>query len=381
MTNELKIDLDWIPVLHNGTRWEKISDNHYLLYNDYYGTKMFVTFSAIAIINNINNVDSIRSIADKLTNGKAKSIDYDRIQSFFSEKLYKNGILETNDKNIKKKKSHIHWEMNIIPENILYIICTPLLFLFKKNTAILILIFCIITIGWTILKTQTFNMFRSAETNYIIFIIGMITLILFHEFGHCTALQYFGKRSKGIGFGFYFFSPILFADVNPSWTLSTNKRMVVDMGGFYFQLIITTIYLLIYNLTDEQTLLNISILSFFLFMFNMNPLINTDMYWFIADYLKYSNLNSEAMEELVSALKKDRPSKLNKFLLSFGLIKILFVSVVFVLITFFMFSTSLTIIQGKYIATLQTLIKDIIIILGFFFFIKEIIEIFIRRIK
>jgi hypothetical protein len=43
-------DLDWIPIMHNATKWEKVSDNQYLLYNEYYQTKMFVSYSAIAIV-------------------------------------------------------------------------------------------------------------------------------------------------------------------------------------------------------------------------------------------------------------------------------------------------------------------------------------------
>ena len=217
------------------------------------------------------------------------------------------------------------------------------------------------------------------ETNIIIFLIGLIILFLFHEIGHCTALQFFGKNSKGIGFGFYFFSPVLFADVNPSWTLSPKKKMVVDIGGFYFQFIITTVYLVFYEITDQAALLNIAYLSYIIFIFNMNPLINTDMYWFLSDALHHVNLNKEAMKELAILFKKGRKEKLNIFLLLFGMVKILFITIIFILITYFLIKTLHVIVTGKYTISFYTVFKDIILGIGFIFFVREIINMVLKQ--
>ena len=119
MNSIVEKDLDWIPIMHNATKWEKVSDNQYLLYNEYYQTKMFVSYSAIAIVLQINNANTIQEITDKLTSGNAKNIDYERVISFIKDQLYKNGIIEIENIQIKKKKSHIHLERIIIPEKIL----------------------------------------------------------------------------------------------------------------------------------------------------------------------------------------------------------------------------------------------------------------------
>ena len=120
MNSIVEKDLDWIPIMHNATKWEKVSDNQYLLYNEYYQTKMFVSYSAIAIVLQINNANTIQEITDKLTSGNAKNIDYERVLSFIKDQLYKNGIIEIENIQIKKKKSHIHLERIIIPEKILF---------------------------------------------------------------------------------------------------------------------------------------------------------------------------------------------------------------------------------------------------------------------
>ncbi|MDR2408635.1 MAG: hypothetical protein LBE13_11070, partial [Bacteroidales bacterium] len=200
------LELDSIPILHTKTHWEKISVNHYLLYNEEYQTKMFVSYSAIAIICQINGKRSIREITDNLINEIAIDKDYERVSFFIQEQLYKNGILETNDSSIKRKHSHIHSERIIITENVLRKICSQFLFLFNKQVAIFTLSMSIAIIVWLIIKKEiTFNM-SIANINIFIFIIGLILIFLIHELGHCVALQYYGENSKGIGVGFYFFS-------------------------------------------------------------------------------------------------------------------------------------------------------------------------------
>jgi hypothetical protein len=381
MIAELKKELDWIPVLHTASKWEKVSADQYLLYNDTFQTKMFVSYSAIAIINQINSKNSIREITDKLTKGKTKEIDYERVMFFVYNKLYKNGILYTNDSSIRKKNSHIYLKRIIVSENILRKICKHLVFLFNKTVAILILLSCITSTLWIMIKNQPWEQQIHADFNYIIFVPGIVLLVLLHELGHCAALQYFGKNSKGIGLGFYFFAPTMFADVNPSWTLPAKKRIVVDLGGFYFQFIATTAYLVLYQISGEISLFNIASLSFFLFLFNMNPLINTDMYWFLADILNRTNLNSEAINELSIVFMKKRTRKLNIFLCLFGTIKLIFFSVVFVLITYFLFNAIYLLFTGNYMVTFRNILKDCLLSLGFAFFIKELLTYYLGTVN
>jgi len=215
--------------------------------------------------------------------------------------------------------------------------------------------------------------------NPLLFTIALSCVVLFHELGHCTALQYYGKQSIGIGFGFYFFSPVLFADVNPSWILTHKKRMVVDLGGFYFQLIITAILIVLFEISKEITFLSVAYFSLFLFLFNSNPLINTDMYWFISDMFNRANLNNEAMTELSDFLKRKRVNIVRWSLLIFAVLKIVFVISIFILISYSLTRTLYLIVNNEYIFSFGRIVKDIILTLGFFFFIKELIVMIIRK--
>ncbi len=76
------------------------------------------------------------------------------------------------------------------------------------------------------------------------FIISLITGI-FHEFGHVTATEYYGAKQGGIGFGFYLLSPVYFADVTDIWKLKPKQRIIVNVSGVYFEIIICSILMII----------------------------------------------------------------------------------------------------------------------------------------
>ena len=379
MTKEIEHEIDLVPVLHKATKWEKITDNHYLLYNDDYQTRMYVSYSSIAIVMQINGNNTIRNITDYLTNQQASIPDYERVTFFIQNQLYNNGILEVNElSNVRKRKSHIHFEQMIISEKIVSKICKPLICLFNKQIVYPTVFICLLTIYWIIIK-HSLSENIIVNMNPLLFTIALSCVVLFHELGHCTALQYYGKQSIGIGFGFYFFSPVLFADVNPSWILTHKKRMVVDLGGFYFQLIITAILIVLFEISKEITFLSVAYFSLFLFLFNSNPLINTDMYWFISDMFNRANLNNEAMTELSDFLKRKRVNIVRWSLLIFAVLKIVFVISIFILISYSLTRTLYLIVNNEYIFSFGRIVKDIILTLGFFFFIKELIVMIIRK--
>lgn len=374
-----EIELAWVPVLHIATKWEKISDGKFLLYNDVYQKKMIVSFSSILIISQIDGKKTIKEITDKLTDWKSTYIDYERVYCFVKYQLDKNGILKSDTVVMKNKNSHLHLEQIIIPGNILCKICKPFIFLFNKKIALCVFSTCMMSSIWAVISGKIWDHSVFYDANIFVFLIALIFLILFHELGHSVAIQVFGKEGKGIGFAFYFFSPVLFADVSPSWILSSKKRMVVDLGGFYFQFILTSIYLIFYQLTNCYSLLSVVYLSFFLFLFNMNPLINTDMYWFLSDALNRYNLNDDARKEFIFFIKKRSARNVNLFLLLFIIIKSVFVVFVFVVIFYYLINVIHLLCIDNYEITLKNVFRDAILVLGFLFFVKELFLTLIKR--
>lgn len=156
-----------------------------------------------------------------------------------------------------------------------------------------------------------FNKWVSQD--WILFIIILLFSFAFHELGHATAASYYQCKVRGIGIGLYLFRPVLFTDLSYTWKLSNKKRMVVDFGGIYFQIILMNIFLIIFYFGKSTVWAALLLFSILICLFNLNPFLRLDGYWILSDYLEVNNINKLAFMylETIKArfLKKSREIK------------------------------------------------------------------------
>src|SRR5215213_5336753 len=129
-------------------------------------------------------------------------------------------------------------------------------------------------------------------TEYLSSLGLLIVVILIHEFGHASAQIRFGLPPGAIGFQLYHYIPAFFANVDASWRLKPSQRMVVDIGGIYFQSIAGSVLFLIYLQTQSLPVLSAVLASDVLSVVALNPFLRFDGYWLVADALAVPNLNS-----------------------------------------------------------------------------------------
>lgn len=127
------------------------------------------------------------------------------------------------------------------------------------------------------------------------FILVFIT-VLFHEFGHATASVIYGVKPGGIGCGIYLIYPSLYTELGFAWLLPRKRRAVIDVGGFYFQLIAVIPLYLIFLLTDNPVYIVVILAADALIILSLIPFFKFDGYWLLADLLGVPNLQKRAME-------------------------------------------------------------------------------------
>ncbi|MCA9937036.1 MAG: M50 family metallopeptidase [Anaerolineales bacterium] len=134
------------------------------------------------------------------------------------------------------------------------------------------------------------------ESDFILVYGLTILSVLWHEMGHASACRRFGEEYGTIGFGIYLIFPVFYADVTRIWRLTRWQRVVVDLGGIYFQLWAAVIYYLVYLLSGSRVFLlaviNISLIVLLAF----NPLAKFDGYWIVSDALGVPNLHRRLWE-------------------------------------------------------------------------------------
>lgn len=134
--------------------------------------------------------------------------------------------------------------------------------------------------------------------NTVLFYGVFLFSALLHELGHATACSRFGARPGAIGFGFYLFTPVLYADVSDAWKLPPAQRVIVDLSGIFMELLFCTGLGLAFLFTQNYLLLNVAVVVMLATYTNLNPLLRFDGYWAVSDLLRVPNLRATSNRKL-----------------------------------------------------------------------------------
>ncbi|MFN0121599.1 MAG: efflux RND transporter periplasmic adaptor subunit [Blastocatellia bacterium] len=133
--------------------------------------------------------------------------------------------------------------------------------------------------------------------HYIAILVASILIGITHEFAHGLTCKAFGGRVTEVGVLMIFYVlPGLYCNVSGLHLIpQRNRRLWVILAGVYWQVLVGTVALLAWFLLVPYTLL--SDVAFIVFLggvvdviFNANPLIKLDGYYFLSQWLRLPNL-------------------------------------------------------------------------------------------
>lgn len=149
------------------------------------------------------------------------------------------------------------------------------------------------------------------------FVALMFVSVLFHEFGHSSALVYSGEKAGAIGGAFYLLSPVLYANVTNIWALKRGRRQLVNFAGMYFEMIFCSLGVIISILMNWDSGRSLFLLIGTKTLWNLNPFIKSDGYWILVDGMGVSNLSQKSIAVWKGLLRGSlKPSSF--FLLAYG---------------------------------------------------------------
>ncbi|SEO95156.1 putative peptide zinc metalloprotease protein [Flavobacterium sp. CF108] len=257
---------------------------------------------------------------------KISSADYDELSGIASSKL----DFIVNKK--KSNKSYIKLSVNILSEKKVINISQYLSFFFQKHIFnvlfIIVVLAAIITQFILNFKYRNHSLFDMSWPDYIFVYFALLAVMIFHELGHSAASKYFKVEPKEIGFGFYIIFPVLYSNVTRIWRLNKNEKVIVNLGGIYFQGLINCCFLLFlvynknFNLFTYLMLIIIKT-NLFVMVYSLIPFIRNDGYWIVSDYFNIIGLNKKSYTYIFDLIK--RKAKLQYFLLAFSIGQYVFV--------------------------------------------------------
>jgi putative peptide zinc metalloprotease protein len=191
---------------------------------------------------------------------------------------------------------------NLIPSRVVAWISERLRFLYAPMAVLPLLAL----IAWTHALVYGSELRAAALTpeSYLRITAFCLLSIFFHELGHAAAVSRFGGTPGAIGCGLYLLLPTFYADVSQLWRFPRRHRIVVDLGGVWFQQIAFAAFALVAWRTGDPELLATCRLIDLMILTALNPLFHFDGYWLLADYLAIPKLQSVALRFLGWRLRR-----------------------------------------------------------------------------
>jgi len=105
----------------------------------------------------------------------------------------------------------------------------------------------------------------------------------FHEFGHAAALRRGGGTPGAIGAGLYLIWPAFFTDVTDGYRLSRRDRIRTDLGGLYFNALVSLVMFGVWLAVRWDGLLLVIAAQILQMVRQLPPLVRFDGYHLLAD--------------------------------------------------------------------------------------------------
>lgn len=259
----------------------------------------------------LSQLDENKSFRDVFTRVKVDfqlhENEYNLFHEFSKTQLYRYLFDSSSQFDTLSANRYVFLKISILSQTNLLRISKGLTFLFKRRVFVLLsLIMAFFLIGCFFcfsIDVQALYKYLNAK-NSVVFSLGYLSCVFFHELGHAAAALHFKAKPNHIGFGFYLFTPIMYCDVSDIWILDYKKRITVDLAGIYFQWILSTIFVLFFMISGSYFWIFFSFFNFLSSLLNLNPLLRFDGYWALSDLLQTPNLRRKSFTEVKHIVKE-----------------------------------------------------------------------------
>lgn len=293
------------------------------------GQRLQISAFLYDILSRLDGQHTLAELAAVITAGQEQPISEQELDWVLREKIHPQGLLAGSDvpypqpsKDISPLKMLVR--IPILPARWASLAARPFQFLFRTPIAIAMigLIVFIHVLTYTELG-QSINLLRpqAALATLIdnpvnlLLIFGLLMLSSwFHEFGHLAASGHFGCAHGPLGVGIYsFFRFVMYVEINDAWRLPRVQRVIIDLGGIYFQFIATIFFFLAYMKTGIPSFLWAIVFTDASLLGNLNPMFKFDGYWALSDLAGVPNLHRRVGDQLKRLLPGQKQSQ-NPFL-------------------------------------------------------------------
>lgn len=253
------------------------------------GNYIKISPSAYYLVQQVQAGRSFEQIADQLSTQRATPVDAAEVEVAYQRVIDQITAIESK---ALSAPAGFWARVSLIPAAGVQAISRFSAWLFHPLIATLLIGVIIAVIGLNVRTfgfSTVFTLDEEQMTPFLAIYGLFLVSLVFHELGHASACTWFRVPPDEIGFAFYWIYPAFYTNVNAAWQLPNWQRVVVDLAGIFFQLIVGAVYLFLAWLYAWDVGLKAFMMVFYSCLFMLNPFWKFDGYWIVADALGITN--------------------------------------------------------------------------------------------
>ena len=354
-----------IPCINPDIEMVKTKDMRIICFQKTYNYRVNLNQNTYDVINLINGNRTISQITKEFNEKRNAKISEENIFELLDGTLKKSGIINMGDgyRVNRSEPSYLRLRINLISSKYSSYISRYLKYLFKEKsfwTSFIIQNIIVYSLFILYVKDMYFQLENIKLMDFAIITLLMGIALFAHEFGHISACVKFGVHPGSIGFGFYLFTPVMYADVSDIWRLPREQRIIVNMAGIFMGNFMAIIAFVLFVYTNNIIFLYVFSLQCIEGICNLNPLLKYDGYWMLSDILKLPNMSNMAYKKVKKFsfnLLKTYNAK-DWYLLLYGIISPVFI-MCFLTTVLILSPDSVLYFPKNFIMSLYNIIQDI----------------------
>lgn len=300
----------WKPKISNNINIVEVEGN-FIMNQIELGYQLSINRDTLLLVNSLDGSKTVEEIAIQISKSTNSNVDIIGLFIFLRLNFLEKGFLDS-ELILKKRPnaSHIFLKFPIIRNKLIdRLDLSWINWLFHKR-----FFYCSL-LGLFFANIFFYNHYSSqfitVKASYWWLMILLFLCHFIHELGHVFSAKSVGIKPKEIGFGIYFVLPVFYTDLSDSWNTTAKNRIMINLSGIYFDFTLALIFYAIFYYTRNSFFVILASLSFIKTWYNLNPLLQSDMYWVLVDLFKRPNLTSDALLSVTNFWKNIRyPKKL-----------------------------------------------------------------------
>ncbi|MDQ3756419.1 MAG: hypothetical protein M3394_01025 [Actinomycetota bacterium] len=262
------------------------------------GQTIQVTALLYSLLETVDGQRDIEQLADELSRRCGKLVGPENVEYLLKEKLAPLGLLcDASGAPPPPQKPvpllALRFKVVVTDPERTRGITAPFAALFRSSIVVPVLVAFVVATWWVLFRHGLASGTRQAFDSPGL-LLGAFALILasagWHEFGHAAACRAAGATPGAMGAGLYMVWPAFYTDVDDSRRLGRWGRLVVDLGGLYFNAVAAVAFMAAWLVVRADSLLLVVAAQLLLMVRQLAPVIRADGYHILSDLVGVPDL-------------------------------------------------------------------------------------------